>query len=435
MNLREYQKEAIKCITDTFKNNDRQYVEMPTGSGKTFTFFNYAKTIKGNILIVVPSVEIMTQVYEHSLLFYHYSEVSRKGNRFYEDVRRVHIVIINSCNPKYIEYLSKFKFDLMIIDEAHHSYSPSYKRLIDLSNIKKILGVTATPNRLDGKLIDEILHLKSFKITIQELIKKKYICELEGYSVRTKINLDDVDDHNGDFNINQLYKKIGTQERNEMILNIYNEKMTDRKTLIFCVNIKHSKEIAKLLNDSGIIARHIDGKMNRIQRSQILSAFKKGQIQVITNCQILTEGFDEPSIDGIILARPTKSRNLFIQMIGRGLRISPGKENCKIIDIVDNHRRTANFTCLISDNPYLKRIDEFKDLSDIEKHVVRAFDKIIEHEIVRADLLNQMPYDDLQPTEAMEDYLRDNQIEVYGVLSLEEACFLIWKNELKKRIM
>jgi len=434
MKLRDYQKEAISCIEHVFKSSDRQYVEMPTGSGKTFTFFSYAKKIKGNILIIVPSIELLTQVYENALLFYHHSEISRQGNRFCESPKKVHIAIINSCTSKYIDKLSKTKFDLLIIDEAHHSYSPSYQRLINKCNCSKILGVTATPDRLDGQFIQEILNICSFKITIQELIKSKYLCEIEGYSMKTKIDLSDIDDHNGDFSISQLYKKLGTKARNDLIVDVCREQLQGRKTLVFCINIEHSKQMEALLNDKGIVARHIDGKMNRLQRSSIISGFRQGKIQVITNCKVLTEGFDEPSINGILLARPTRSRSLFIQMIGRGLRIADGKSNCKIIDIVDNYKRLANFTGLISENEYLERIDSFKGLDELEKHVQCAFDKIIESRIVRADLIGYKPYHDLHADEFIENYLRDNEIEFHLPLSLEEGSFLVWKNELKKRL-
>jgi superfamily II DNA or RNA helicase len=377
---------------------------------------------------------LLTQVYENALLFYHHSEISRKGNRFSDEVKKVHIAIINSCTPKYINELSKIKFELLIIDEAHHSYSPSYQRLINSCKCSKILGITATPDRSDGKFIQEILSNCSFKISIQELIKSKFLCDIEGYSVKTKIDLSNIDDHNGDFNIKQLFEKLGTEERNQLIVNICKEQLADRKTLVFCINIEHSKQMENLLNKEGIIARHIDGKMNRLQRSSIISGFRQGKIQVITNCKVLTEGFDEPSINGILLARPTKSRSLFIQMIGRGLRIHEGKNNCKIIDVVDNHKRLANFTGLISDNEYLEKIDKFSDLEELEKHVQHAFDKILESRIVRADLINYKPFDDLQATDSIEDYLRDNDIEFYLPLRLEEGCFLVWKNELKKRL-
>ena len=433
--IRPYQKEAIKVIEKTFIDNDRQYIQMPTGSGKTFTFLSYARKIPGKILIVVPSIEILNQVYESSLSFYHKSEVSRKGNRHIEPVLNIHIVTISSCNKNYLKYLSQFQFDLLIIDEAHHSEAPIYKRLLNSVSYKKLLGVTATPDRSDGKFIEETLHIKSFSITLSELIKQKYICDIEGYSVKTNIDINDVNANRGDFSLPQLYKKIGTEERNRLIVDTYKNYLKGRKTLIFCINVKHSKEICHLLNKCGVKARHIDGQLNTVQRSTILSGFKKGTIDVITNCQVLTEGFDEPSIDGIILARPTKSRSLFNQMIGRGLRIFPGKENCKIIDIVDNHKRISNFTCLATDNEYINRLDSFKSFEEIEHHVSNEFCKLTETSLVRADLINYKPYQNLEADDTIIEYLNDEDIEYYQPLSLEEGSFLIWKNELKKRIM
>lgn len=432
INLRPYQKDAIEAIKETFKTEKRQYVEMPTGAGKTITFLSYASQNHKRILVIVPSKELLNQVYQTSLLFYHKNEISRKGNEFDELPQMIHICIINSVRDKYLDFINGQYFDLVIIDEAHHVQANSYKRLIESMVFSpKFLGVTATPDRADGQFIDEILYNKSFSIGIEQLINEGHLCDIEGYIVKTDIDLSDVDSHNGDFSIGHLYKKLATDTRNNLIVDICKNQMQDRKKLVFCINVKHAIEISNLLNEKGISSKAIYGKMKEDERQSILKAFRLGEITCLCNCQLLTEGFDEPSIDGIILARPTRSKALFIQMIGRGLRTSLGKENCKIIDIVDNHRQLAGFTSLL-DNHKWPEIVSFKSLKDIKDHIHKHQIESIETKIERIDFFNLNYLDDLEILDCQNEYLEKNQLKYYGNLSFDEASFLIWHNELKK---
>lgn len=434
MQLRPYQKEAIKTIKSTFTNRQKQYIVMPTGSGKTVTFLSYATESHKKILIVVPNIEIFKQVYETYVNLYGKVGISRKGDSINQEIDNVHVVIINSVKEEYLEKLVNENFDLTIIDEAHHSQSKSYRRLIDaLKKKTKILGVTATPDRRDGLLLDEILEYRSFQIEIDQLIKEGYLCDIQGYSVSTHCDLEEVDTHNGDYNLRDLYKKLCNDSRNELIVKSYAKSLTDRKTLIFCVNIDHSKILAKKFIDSGIPCSHIDGKMSQKERNKILEDFRTGKINVLCNCQLLTEGFDEPSIDGIILARPTISRALFIQMIGRGLRSYPGKKDCIIIDMVDNHKKGCSFNSIIS-TEFNGPILSFSSLNDLKKKHDEIIYRNMEVIIRKADILNFRAIDDEDATEAMIEYLKKNNVKFYEPLSFVEGAFLRFLNELHKEM-
>jgi len=430
--LRPYQIEAIEAIKEEFKNSDRQFIEMPTGSGKTVTFLSYAQQNHKSILIIVPSRELLNQVYETSLLFYHKSELSRRGAGFKESIKKVHICIVNSIRGDYLEKILENKFDLIIIDEAHHVQATSYKRLIGcIKSSPKYLGLTATPDRADGLLLKELLYKCSYKIEVEALIEANYLSDIEGYAVKTGVDISDISSRNGDFSILELYKKLSTQSRNEMILNLCENQMKDRKTIIFCVNVKHAIEVANLLSNKGLSCKAVYGDMNEKEKSSSLYAFRNDQIQFLCNCQLLTEGFDEPSIDGIVLARPTRSRALFVQMIGRGLRKFAGKINCKIIDMVDNHRNLASFNSILSDGPF-KRIESFGSIKDIRNHIEKEIIDSIETKLERIDLFNRSYLDDEHILPSMEEYLEENNLKNYGTLSFDEASFLIWYNELKK---
>lgn len=437
LKIRPYQAEAIERIKDTFSTSNRQFIEMPTGSGKTVTFLSYASTHHTDVLIIVPSKELLKQVYRSALLFYDKRDISRKGSGFDEDIQKIHICIINSIRGRYLESLALYPFDLVIIDEAHHIQAESYQRFMKAKKrcvtyeSTYWLGVTATPDRADGKLIQDLLHLQSYKITVENLIKQKYLSDIEGYSVKTNINLDDIDDHNGDFSLSSLYKKLATESRDNMIVEICANDMYDRKTLVFCINIQHSKSVCRLINQKGIACAHIDGTMNDAMRDSILTAFRKGEISVLCNCQLLTEGFDEPSIDGIVLARPTRSSALFNQMIGRGLRIYPGKKNCKIVDVVDNHKCTASFGNIVTEES-LPRINKFNSIQDITNHISKSLLEISEFRIERINFFNNEGIESLEALPGMIQTLTEENIYFQHPISFDEANFLIWHNELKK---
>jgi superfamily II DNA or RNA helicase len=434
--LRPYQLDAIEAIKNGFFQSNRQYIEMPTGSGKTITFLSFAQTCSSYILIIVPSKELLNQVYQTCLIFWEPHQISRKGNGYDEELSNVHICIINSLNERYLDEISTGEFGLIIFDEVHHIQSKSYRRVIDTFSKSQIisplfLGVTATPDRADGKLLEELLYNKTFKMNIENLINQNHLSDVEGYCVKTNIDISGIDSHNGDFSISELYKRLSTGKRNELVIDICKNEMKSRKTLVFCINVKHSMEISKLLNENGLSSRAIYGSMNEKEKQAILKSFRSGEIEYLCNCQLLTEGFDEPSIDGIVLARPTRSRALFLQMIGRGLRIFKGKNNCKIVDIVDSHQSLAGVTSLIGEERY-KEIVSFKSIKCIRKHIDDEELSYTKTKIERVDFFENK-IQQFSPTEAMKQYLNDYGIEFYESVSFDEASFLIWFNELKKR--
>lgn len=437
ISLRPFQKDAIDAIKKTFESDHRQFIEMPTGSGKTITFLSYAKQCAKKILIIVPNKELLKQVYRSALNFYDRRHISRKGNNFDEEISSVHICIINSIRGDYLELLVHCSFDLIIIDEAHHAQAPSYKNFLlrkhQLYKKKelRLLGVTATPDRFDGLFLSEILGSCSYKLGVSKLINDGYLSDIEGFIVKTNIDISDIDSHNGDFSVAQIYKKLSTKSRNKMIVDLCKKQMLDRKNLIFCINIQHSKEICNLLKNENLDCAHIDGSMDENQRNEILSSFRNGEIKFLCNCQLLTEGFDEPSIDGIILARPTKSRALFTQMIGRGLRIYENKKNCKIIDIVDHHNNLAGFNEILG-NEHLDPLHEFKSIRDIENHREKEILKISDYKVERSNILNLNPLRNIEITKSMTEYLIRNNISMPFELSFDECSFLIWYNELNK---
>ena len=234
-------------------------------------------------------------------------------------------------------------FKLVLVDEAHHIVAPSYRIALGHLGLNEpsrdcpaLVGVSATMSRFDGlKLGAAIDHIVYHKDYI-DMIDEKWLSNAIFTTVKSQANLSKVKkDRYGDFAIGELSAAVNTQMTNNVTVRAWLAHARDRKsTLVFCVDINHAKELTEVFRSSGIDARYITSKTPKDVRSEQLLAFQKQEFPVLINCGLFTEGTDIPIIDCVLLARPTRSRNLLIQMIGRGLRLYPGKENCHIIDMV-----------------------------------------------------------------------------------------------------
>lgn len=207
-----------------------------------------------------------------------------------------------------------------------------------------------------GDFFDKIVYSK----TAGELIQSGHLAPVSGRRILTNFNLNKVHTRMGDFAVNELASVVNTKDRNKFVVEKFKEHCPTRKSIVFCVDVKHCQDMAQAFNTQGIIAEPVWGNMDKDLRKRVLKGFSKANIQVVTSCGVLTEGFDEPSIQAIVMARPTKSKGLYIQMAGRGLRKHPGKEDCLILDVTDQYH---NLNTVISLN---KAIPEAKYI-DIEK--------------------------------------------------------------------
>jgi superfamily II DNA/RNA helicase len=196
------------------------------------------------------------------------------------------------------------------------------------------LHVTATPDRLDGKSI--IDHAPIFEAYITDMVREGYLTNILPILVRTKTKLDQIHTTGGDYNEHELEIVIDNPARNKRIVEAYQEYAAGRPFLCFSVTVRHAENIARIFRDAGIAVEAISGSMTTEERVRTLEDFESGKLQGLVNCGILTEGYDFCPTSCIILARPTKSRALVVQKIGRGLRLAPGKSDCIVLDITDN---------------------------------------------------------------------------------------------------
>jgi ATP-dependent helicase IRC3 len=351
INLRQYQQECIDSILSTRSRGvTRPLVSMATGLGKTLVFSALAKEMNVRTLIIAHRDELIRQAKEKLLLVWPEIESNigiLKGDLHEPDKQVVVASIQSASRDNRLADLQATGFDLCIIDEAHHAAALTYERLVrglgflsDDSN-KLLLGVTATPKRGDGVGLSSIFQEIVFSRSIAWGIKNGYLSPLSGRRISTRVSLKGVQTQGGDFVTAQLSRTINVPGRNGLIVESYQQYAGDRKkTIAFCADVKHAQDLASMFIQAGIPAAFIHGRMAIDERRRVLCQFEEGAIRVVTNCAVLTEGFDSPMVDSILLCRPTQSEGLYVQSIGRGTRVSPGKQNCLVMDFVDASRHS-----------------------------------------------------------------------------------------------
>ena len=242
--------------------------------------------------------------------------------------------------------LNKFNpqdFKLVLVDEAHHIVAPGYLAALEHFKLREptpdspaLVGVSATFSRFDGlrlgSVIDHVVYHKDYV----DMIGEKWLSDVMFTTIKSKANLSTVRaGKDGDFQTGQLSRAVNTDQSNEITVKAWlSEAGTRQSTLVFCVDIKHVTSLTSTFRNHGIDARYITGATKKSIRGERLDSFKRREFPVLLNCGVFTEGTDIPNIDCVLLARPTKSRNLLVQMIGRGMRLYPGKDSCHVIDMV-----------------------------------------------------------------------------------------------------
>jgi ATP-dependent helicase IRC3 len=235
------------------------------------------------------------------------------------------------------------RFKLVLVDEAHHIVAPGYLKTLNYFGLSKaqpnspaLVGVSATLSRFDGlrlgAALDQIVYHKDYI----DMIGEKWLSDVIFTTVESTADISKVKrGATGDFQAGELSRAVNTAQINDITVRTWLAKAEGRKsTLVFCIDLAHVSELTKAFQARGINARFVTGDTPRAERSATLDGFRAGDFPVLVNCGVFTEGTDVPNIDCVLLARPTKSRNLLVQMIGRGMRLHPGKANCHIIDMV-----------------------------------------------------------------------------------------------------
>ncbi|SPO25275.1 related to IRC3 - putative RNA helicase of the DEAH/D-box family [Ustilago trichophora] len=367
--LRPYQEECIQdCLSALSSGVTRIGVSSPTGSGKTTIFTHLIdrlppQTSGGDrVLIIVNSIELALQAANAVTSMFPAKSVEiEQGSKYKASgLADVTVATYQTLNRSQ-ERLNKFDpadFKAVVVDEAHHAAAPSYLKVLShfdpqiglsleerqtsAASSVPVIGFSATFSRHDGLALGKVFDRIVFHKDFLEMIGEKWLCPIRFTSIKADIDLPSVkiSNLNSDFATSSLASVVNTEVVNRIVLKAWIDRAHTRRrtTLIFAVNIEHVQDLTATFRNAGIDARYLHGGTPMLERRQLLEDFRAGKYPVLVNCAILTEGADVPAIDCVLLARPTRSRNLFSQMIGRGLRLSPktGKKDCLVLDIVGN---------------------------------------------------------------------------------------------------
>lgn len=340
MELRPYQVEAKEAIEKSWQKYNKTLMVLPTGTGKTIVFCKVLQdqVAAGNrCLILAHRGELLEQAADKMSkatglgCAVEKAQLSAKGSWFRITVGSVQSMM----QPTRLKKYSPDFYQVIVVDEAHHTLAESYQRVLDHFEGAKVLGVTATPDRGDMRELGEYYEDLAYEYPLPKAIHEGFLCPIRAVTIPLKIDLTGVKIQAGDFQS----KALGH------ILEPYLEQIADemlkyckgRKTVVFLPLIATSEKMRDILLDRGFKAQEINGKS--VDRAEILRDFNGGKYEILCNSMLLTEGWDCPSVDCIVCLRPTKIRPLYAQIIGRGTRIHPGKENLLLPDFLWHSER------------------------------------------------------------------------------------------------
>lgn len=336
MELRPYQAEAKAAVFEQWdKGAFKTLLVLPTGCGKTIVFAKVAEDCVRQgyrVLILAHRGELLEQVADKIKKSTNLGCATEKaeqtclGSWF-----RITVGSVQSMQrEKRLSQFSEDYFNVIIIDEAHHCISDGYQKVLQHFPSAKVLGVTATPDRGDMRNLGEFFESLAYEYTLPKAIREGYLSPIKAMTIPLQLDLSGVSIQSGDFKAGDIATALDPylhQIADEMM-----KYCRDRKTVVFLPLVKTSQKFKEILNEKGFKAAEVNGESK--DRAEVLEAFDKGEYNVLCNSMLLTEGWDCPSVDCVIVLRPTKVRSLYSQMVGRGTRLCEGKSHLLLLDFL-----------------------------------------------------------------------------------------------------
>jgi ATP-dependent helicase IRC3 len=341
---RPYQEKAVREVLSLYTGGARKMLlHLPTGAGKTVI----ATLIIERLLPLIDSGKVLFIAHRRELVDQSAEKLKQhlpglaisidQGERRADPAAQVIIASIQSLSKRKDAYRLE-QFSVIVCDECHRALAPSWVEVIEHFNDERdgdalLLGMTATPRRTDGRSALDLFDLVAYEIGKPELQDLGYLVPIQYWGVKAALSLDQVKRSGGDFQVGALSAVMDTPQVRVFTLRAWEDKAQGRKTLVFCASVRHAHHLAADFAVRGHRAEVLDGRTRN--RDEILERFRRGDVDLLLNYGVLTEGFDDPSIQCVLLARPTTSPLVYNQCLGRGLRPAPNKTHCTVIDIVD----------------------------------------------------------------------------------------------------
>lgn len=384
--LRPYQQQARDRIHAEWENgHTRTLLVLPTGTGKTIVFASVAADqvrAGDRVLILAHRGELLEQAADKlqrstGLV----SAVEKADATCLDSWFRVVVGSVQTLQrTARLERFPRDYFGTIIIDEAHHAITDGYRRILDYFDHAKVLGVTATPDRGDMRNLGEVFDSLAFEYKLTDAIKEGYLCRIMAQTIPLQLDISSVTMSGGDYAVGDLGTALDPYL--EQIAAEMAQRCKGRKTVVFLPLIKTSQKFRDLLNSHGFRAAEVNGQST--DRKEVLADFDAGKYNVLCNSMLLTEGWDCPSVDCVVVLRPTKVRSLYSQMVGRGTRLSPGKSDLLLLDFLwmtDKHElcRPADLVC--EDRAVARQMTENLAQTgcpeDIEEAAVQASEDVV----------------------------------------------------------
>lgn len=401
MKLRDYQEEARTAIANEWeKGVKKTLLVLPTGCGKTIVFSKVIEDrvkLGERVLILAHRSELLDQA----------SDKLAKATGIFTATEKAEQSCLNSWfrvvvgsvqtlqRPKRLAQFDKEYFDTIVVDEAHHCISESYQRVLEHFSNANVLGVTATPDRGDMRNLGSYFESLAYEYTLPKAIKNGYLSPIKALTIPLELDLSAVSMQSGDFKASEVGTALDPyleQIADEML-----KYCADKKTVVFLPLVKTSQKFRDILNEKGFKAAEVNGDSK--DRAEVLDDFSKGKYNVLCNSMLLTEGWDEPSVDCIVVLRPTKVRSLYSQMVGRGTRLYPGKEDLLLLDFLwhtERHELCHPASLICENEEVAKKMTENMEIAagtaiDIEEAEEKAAsDVVAQREEALAKQLEEM---------------------------------------------
>lgn len=348
--LRDYQEAAITAVGNSWSRGKRApLIVLPTASGKTIVSADLIARVhavtRGKAIFLAHRQELLSQTIAKIRLVSPETRVGLMKASTLELGREVTVASIQTiAHPSGTalqRLLDHGPYRLLVIDEAHHAVAPEWLRVIaklkDANPDMLLMGMTATPGREDGTALDLVFDDVAYERGLIEMIREGWLVPPRAFRVTIDVDLDNVKmNAAGEYVKSSLASVMNSPPVNAAVVRAWCEYGHDRKMLVYAVDIAHTLALAEEFNASGYSAGFVHGKMKPKEREAALQKFRDGSYKLLVSCETLTEGYDDPSAEGVVLARPTQSQSLFIQILGRALRLYPGKTEALVIDCVGN---------------------------------------------------------------------------------------------------
>ncbi len=353
--LRPYQESAVTAVLTA--STRRPLLVLPTGAGKTVVATALSQRVAGRTVFLVHREELVQQAVARMHAVWPEGQVGIVRGRQDEWDRPVVVASVQTLQlPRRVAPLAAHPPTLVIVDEAHHTPSPAYTRVLTALGFlpdpppgRTLLGITATPERGDQVSLRQVFERIVYRQSVGDLIRLGYLVPVRGLQVHSRIDLSHVRTRAGDYDLKALSIAVDTPERNALVVEAWQGHAAGRPTVVFAVDVAHAQNLAAAFREAGIAADWVAGRLPDRERAARLQALRTGRTLVLANAMLLTEGWDEPCVSTVVLARPTQSRPLYIQMVGRGLRLHPDKQDCVVLDVADNRHDLITLATLGGD--------------------------------------------------------------------------------------